>query len=107
MGSNIASLWGGLDIQLRRSKLDIVLSVLAAVREGNDKPTRIMYSTNLSWRPMRRILESLVNQGLLAEFENEGSRRSKKIYEITEKGLGVLMYFEGASELIDVEEIIS
>ena len=92
---------------LRRSKLDIVLNVLSAVKDGVDKPTRIMYSANLSWRPTQKILESLVQQGLLQEFEDTGSRRSKRRYEITEKGASVLRYFDGARGLIDLEEVIS
>lgn len=91
-------------MQLRRSKLEIVLSVLDAVRNGCDKPTRIMYRSNLSWKPLGRILGSLVKQGLLEESENTGSRRSKKTYALTERGLGLLRYFEGANELIDVGE---
>lgn len=91
----------------RRSRLDIVLKVLSAVREGVDKPTRIMYAANLSWRPTQRILSSLVQQGLLREIENTGSRRSKRRYEITEKGANVINYFERAKGLLEVEEILS
>lgn len=94
-------------MQLRRSKLDIVLDVLGAVRDGNDKPTRIMYRANLSWTPMRRALKSLVENGLLEEIGNTGSQRSKKRYALTEKGLGVLRYFDRASDLIDIEEILT
>lgn len=91
----------------RRSRLDIVLKVLSVAREGVDKPTRIMYAANLSWRPTQRILSSLVQQGLLREIENTGSRRSTKRYEITEKGASVVNYFERAKGLLEVEEILS
>jgi predicted transcriptional regulator len=91
----------------RRSKLDLVLGVLRAVRDGVDKPTRIMYAVNLSWKPTQKILDSLVGQGLLSESEETGSRRSKKKYEITEKGVGVLRYFDGAQQLIDIDEFPS
>ena len=91
----------------RRSKLDIVLRVLSVVREGVDKPTRIMYAANLSWRPTQRILSSLVQRGLLREIEDAGSRRSKKRYEITEKGANVVSYFERAKGLLEVEEILT
>jgi len=91
----------------RRSRLDIVLKVLSVVRDGVDKPTRIMYAANLSWRPTQRILSSLVQQGLLREIENTGSRRSTKRYEIMEKGASVVNYFERAKGLLEVEEILS
>ena len=89
-------------MQLRRSKLDIVLCVLSAVKDGVDKPTRIMYTANLSWKPTKKILASLVEQGLLRESGDTGSKRSKKKYDITDKGLNVLEYFEGASGLLEI-----
>ncbi len=87
----------------RRSKLVIALSVLSSVRDGLDKPTRIMYASNMSWKPTQRILASLVGQGLLREILVSGSGRSRVRYEITEKGLNVLDYFSGAEALLDVE----
>ena len=77
------------------------------MKKGNDKPTRIMHKTNLSWQPVGKVLESLVEQGLLEELENRGSRRSRKIYVLTEKGRGILSYFEGVSDLIDVRNILT
>jgi len=94
-------------MSLRRSKLDIVLSVLRVVREGADKPTRIMYAANLSWRPTKRIIASLVERGLLAEMENTKSKRSKRRFGVTEKGANILRYFEEARDLIDIDEILT
>lgn len=90
----------------RRSRLDIVLNVLSAIKEGVDKPTRIMYAANLSWKPTQRILRSLVQQGLLREIEETSSRRTKKRYEITEKGTNLVRYFERAKDLLVLEEIM-
>jgi len=86
--------------------LDIVLNVLSAVRDGVDKPTRIMYAANLSWKPTQRILRSLVEQEFLREIENSSSKRTKKRYEITEKGVNLVRYFERAKDLLVLEEII-
>mgnify|MGYP006269567427 CR=1 FL=1 len=91
----------------RRSRLDIVLSVLNTVKEGVNKPTRIMYATNLSWKPTQRILNTLVEQGLLMEIENDGGRRTKTRYELTEKGSDVVRYFDKARDLIALEAILS
>ena len=96
-----------IDMSIRRSKLDIVLSVLSAVKDGVDKPTRIMYAANLSWKPNQSILSSLVQQGLLKEIKNTGSKRSKKRYKITEKGLNIIRYFEGAQDLIDLAKVLT
>ena len=82
-----------------------MLGVLRAVRDGVDGPTRVMYAVNLSWRPTQGILGGLVERGLLERVEVEGGRgkRSRVRYGLTEKGLGVLRYFEGAEALLDTE----
>ena len=92
-------------MQQRRSKLDIVLIVLDAVRRGMNKPTRIMYAANLSWKPTQSILDSLVEQGLLGVEIEKGAKRMKKRYEINDKGLTVLEYFEKAQDLVDLEAL--
>ena len=91
----------------RRSKLEIRLKILAAVKQGVDKPTRIMYSANMSWKPVQRILSHLVAQGLLLEVLNTESRQSKRRYQITEKGEKILDYFEKANDIMPLEDIYS
>jgi len=82
----------------KRSKLWIYIDILKAVSKGTQKPTRIMYRTNLSWKPLMSALDSLVEQGLIDRKEN-GTRTT---YEITEKGRNVLKYFKEAMELIEI-----
>jgi len=89
----------------RRSRLEIILIILSAVRDGVDKPTRIMYAANMSWAPVQRMLSHLVEQGLILEVLNTESRYSKKRYLITEKGTNVLNYFENAKEIMPLEEL--
>ena len=91
----------------RRSKLEIRLKILAAVREGVDKPTRIMYAANMSWKPVQRILSHLVEQGLLERQINLESNKSKSRYVVTEKGIHVLDYFKRANELLPIKEIFA
>ncbi len=91
----------------RRSKLEIRLKILAAVKQGVDKPTRIMYTANMSWKPVQRILSGLVGHGLLLEVINTGSKQSKRRYQITEKGEKVLDYFEKANDIVPLENIYS
>lgn len=86
----------------RRSKLEITLDVLKAVRDGVDKPTRIMYVANMSWNPTQELLERLVMEGHLDVTEERTEKRSKKRYMITEKGLNVISYLRGAEALINI-----
>ncbi|MFB0543857.1 MAG: winged helix-turn-helix domain-containing protein [Candidatus Bathyarchaeia archaeon] len=91
----------------RRSKLEIYLDVLWVIKSGTDKPTRIMYGANLSWKPLQKILDSMVSQGLIAEIEfgGRGDKRTTKTYKITQKGENVIKYFNRAKELLPLEEI--
>jgi len=92
----------------RRSKLEIWLNVLDIIHEGESKPTRIMYEANISWDPLKRVLRSLVSQGLIREIETwttrKYDRRTKKHYEITKKGENVIRYFKRAEILLEFEE---
>ena len=85
----------------RRSRLEIILSILSVVREGKDKTTNIMYAVNLSWDPTKKILSDLVEQGLLELRIASGL--SKRRYVITEKGVNVIDYFEKAKEILPKE----
>lgn len=86
----------------RRSKLEILLTVLRAVKSGVDKPTRIMYAANMSWNPTQRVLKKLVSEGHLEVIEEPSVLRAKKRYVITEKGASVIRYFKGAEKLISI-----
>jgi predicted transcriptional regulator len=82
----------------KRSRLEIYVDVLKTIRKGTHKPTRIMYRTNLSWKPLMKVLGSLADQGLIT-VGKEGNHKS---YEITEKGKNVLQYFSRAMESIKI-----
>jgi len=82
----------------RRSRLEIMLDILSAIRDGKDKPTNIMYAANLSWKPTQKILSHLVEQGLLEMRTASG--KSGKRYMVTERGVNVLDYFEKANEIL-------
>jgi predicted transcriptional regulator len=70
----------------RRSQLEIRMDMLAAVKEGAEKPTQIMYKANLSWVALQTHLSQLLERGLL-RWVADGSR---KRYEITMKGANVM-----------------
>jgi predicted transcriptional regulator len=89
----------------RRSKLEIRLKILAAVKQGVEKPTRIMYAANMSWKPVQLMLSHLVEQGLLLEVLDTGNKQSKRRYQITEKGEKILDYFEKAKDILPLEDV--
>ena len=89
----------------RRSKLEIYLDVLWAIKKGTRKPTRIMYGANLSWKPLQRVLGSLIHQDLVMEIEplNPKDKRTSVCYVLTQKGENVLSYFNKARALLELE----
>jgi len=92
-------------MSIRRSRLEIILTILSNIMNGLDKPTRIMYATNMSWVPTQKMLSSLVEQGLIEVRMNTESRQSKRRYVITEKGVNVLDYFENVKDILSLEGI--
>jgi predicted transcriptional regulator len=84
----------------KRSKLQIYLDVLKAIKKDTHKPTRIMYRTNLSWNPLMKILDSLIDQELIIAQESDRHTR----YHITEKGRNVLEYFGEAMQMIEINQ---
>ena len=79
----------------KRSKLEIYLDVLRAVKTGTTKPTNVMYKCNLAWKPFKRILRALTESSLIRPVE----KGSRKVYELTKKGEEILVYFEEAEAL--------
>lgn len=84
-----------------RSKLVIYVEVLNVINSGVRKPTIIMSRSNLSWTHLNKILISMIEQGLIIEKPNELSKdkkyredkRTKRTYEITERGINIVRYF--------------
>ncbi|MCK4581862.1 helix-turn-helix transcriptional regulator, partial [Candidatus Bathyarchaeota archaeon] len=85
--------------------LELYLEVLKAIKNGTEKPTRIMYEANLSWTLLQDILGSLETQDLVEEIDVSESRdkRSARIYRITEKGESLMRYFHYAEQLLNLE----
>ncbi len=90
----------------RRSRLDICLSLLRAVRAGVQKPTRIMYSISISWNSLQKTLDSMLSAGFIKKIETKGSKRSTKHYEITRKGANVLHYLDKETDLLELMQQI-
>ena len=91
----------------RRSKLEIYLDVIWAIKSGISKPTRIMYEANLSWKPLQRILGSMIEQELIQEIDVKKGKdkRTHTLYEVTQKGENIIHYFNRGKEFLRIEEI--
>ena len=88
----------------RRSRLEIYFDILEVIQRGIDKPTRIMYKTNLSWATLQEQFETLIKGG----FINEELKDNAKRYSVTEKGRGALSYhLKSLDGLVKVTQTIS
>jgi predicted transcriptional regulator len=88
-----------LTLSPRRSSFQIAIDVLTVISEGEVRPTRIMYASNLSWNSLKYTLDLLVNKDYVDE-ENVTDRNKK--YFITAKGREVLGYYQHLETLVQV-----
>lgn len=87
----------------RRSRFEIYVDVLTEIMNGSKKPTKIMYGANLSYKPLKNILQSLLDQGLIEEDERRiKDKRTKVKYVLTQKGVNVIKYYSKAKDLIEI-----
>lgn len=82
----------------KRSKLEIYIDVLKVINKGIYKPTRIMYGSTLSWKPLLKVLDSLLEQGLVRKDET----KKRSTYHVTEKGKNILNYLKEAITLLEM-----
>jgi len=81
---------------IRRSKPQIFEDVLRVIESGEYKPTRIMYKSNLSWKPLNKILNNMINLGLIEEKDLNGH----KYFFITEKGKEFLELMDNLKRML-------
>ncbi len=87
----------------RRSRFEIYVDVLTEIMNGAKKPTKIMYGANLSYKPLKDILQSLLDQGLIEEEDGRiKDKRTKVKYGLTLKGINVVRYYSKAKDLVEI-----
>lgn len=68
----------------KRSRLQVIRDILSTInkKNGEIKPTHILYKSNLSHSMMDEYLRELISK----EFISEKRKKKGKTYSITEKG---------------------
>lgn len=74
----------------RRSRLELYIDVLKIIKSSTNKPTRIMFAANVSWRTLKEVLADLEEKGLIEKRVVRG----RKLFFITEEGKRILNAFE-------------
>ncbi len=80
--------------------MQVELDILQTINSGIDRPTRIMYRTNLSWSVMQSFLVILENQGLIITKKENG----RTLYSLTEKGNNLLATYDSVKSQFDTFE---
>lgn len=73
----------------KRTRVDIIMDMLKCISEKNGqiKPTHLMYKSNLSYVQMKEYLGEMKEKGLVDEIKE----KEKKMITITKKGKGFLV----------------
>ena len=75
----------------KRERLEVIKDVLQAVRNTrNIKPTRLLYSSNLSPQMFKEYINELISKGFL---KLEISDDEKKTFSLTKKGQDFLQEY--------------
>ncbi len=83
----------------KRERLEIIRDILNAVRERkNIKPTRLLYSSNLSPQMFKEYVNELIGKGFMKlEIDKSG----KKTFHLTEKGFEFLKQYKIIEDFIE------
>jgi predicted transcriptional regulator len=76
----------------KRSRVQIYFDILSILASGEEKPTRIMYGANLSWRSLQSLFPRLIEQGFIDAANDVRGKR----FCITAKGQRALNYYRRA-----------
>ncbi|MBR9699383.1 winged helix DNA-binding protein [Candidatus Woesearchaeota archaeon] len=84
----------------KRDRLQIIHDILLAIREKGSqvKPTHILYKSNLSHQMLMEYLQELIAKGFIIE---EGDKKGKKVYSLTDKGYDYLRDYTVIKGFVD------
>ena len=83
----------------KRERLEVIKDILNSIRQGrNIKPTRLLYSSNLS----PQMFKEYINELLSKKFINlEVDKKEKKTFSITTKGMEFLQEYKVIENFVE------
>ncbi|MGD9276398.1 MAG: winged helix-turn-helix domain-containing protein [Candidatus Pacearchaeota archaeon] len=84
----------------KRERLDIIKDILNVIMKSrnNIKPTRLLYSSNLSPQMFKEYVNELVSKGFI-KFEID--KNDKKTFQLTKKGQDFLIEYKVIENFIE------
>lgn len=82
----------------RRSKLDLYFEIIQAINTGNSRVTHIMREVNMSYKPLKEMLDSLQKQDIVEVLDavHFKDKRTSVYYKLTRKGENIYRYLRTA-----------
>jgi len=83
----------------KRDRLQVIYDILRVIQEknGNIKPTHILYKSNLSHNMMEEYLNELIEKGFIVEHQAQKG----KTYSLTQKGFDYLNKYRFIIEFVE------
>lgn len=84
----------------KRERLEVISDILISIRDSNNKikPTRLLYSSNLSPQMFKDYLKELMNKEFIVETID---KKGKKYFSLTNKGFEFLEKYKMIQEFVD------
>ena len=84
---------------MKRERLDVIRDILRSVRENREiKPTRLLYSSNLSPQMFKEYVNELIGKKFISLEEKDNG---KKFFILTTKGHEFLEQYKAIEEFIE------
>lgn len=82
----------------KRERLEIINDILSVIRDNSKiKPTRLLYSSNLS----PQMFKEYINELLDKSFVEEVKEKNKRFYSLTDKGYKFLERYKIFTDFVD------
>lgn len=82
----------------KRNRLEIIKDILSSIKEKKEiKPTRLLYSSNLSPQMFKKYVNELLEKGLIKKEEI----KKRQYYLLTSKGLEFLEQYKTIVNFIE------
>lgn len=83
----------------KRERLEVIKDVLKSIRENRFiKPTRLLYSSNLSPQMFKEYINELITKGFI---KLDIDKRGKKTFSMTKKGNDFLLEYKVIENFIE------
>ncbi len=83
----------------KRERLQVIRDILDSIRKTrNIKPTRLLYSSNLSPQMFKEYVNELISKGFM---KIDIDKKDKKTFSLTPKGFEFLQEYKAIENLIE------